>query len=307
MSTVGYPIEVIVPFGAICLGLLAVDLYSHRGNKPVNLRAAVAWSLFYVAAALVFAGWLWIDLGREAAALFMAGYTLEKMLSVDNLFVWMAIFAAFRVGPEFQHRILHWGILGAVVFRLLFVAIGTGTLVLFGPAAEAAFGAIILFTAYKMLTAKDDGEVDYTEAWYVRWAKKWLPVTAERDGAKFFIKGCATPLFICMIAVEVTDVLFAFDSVPAIIAVTRDPLLVYSSMIFAILGLRSLYFVLEAMKRSLAYLETAVIAILVFIGAKVLAHATIGLKVDTMVSLGIVLSVLTAGVVVSLITRPKEA
>ena len=288
-------------------GLLALDLGAHRSGKPISIANAAAWSCVYVAAALAFSVLVLLLKGQEAFALFLTGFTLEKMLSVDNLFVFIAIFSYFGVKDGDQHKILHLGILGSIVLRLLFVAIGTSALWLFGPIAETAFALIILYTVYVMALADEGEEVDYAQAWYVRGTKRFLPVTDETDGNRLFIHGKATPLFICLVAIEFSDVLFAFDSVPAIIAVTKDPVLIYSAMVFAIMGLRSLYFVVSALKRYLCHLEKAIIAILVLFAGKLFVHAWLGLKIDPVWGLAAILTMLAAGVLASIVTPDREA
>lgn len=312
----------------IALGLLAFDLYNHRKPEEVSIKSAALWSTFYVLAALGFAVYVNFQYSTEWAQLFLTGYALEKVLAVDNLFAFMIIFAYFGIASKFQHNILYWGILGAIVFRGIFVVLGTSFTSIFGPWAELIFAVIIGWTALKMLTSKDDEtEVDYSQVWYIRSVRKFLPVTDKTDGGKFFLRlptGVAgktalfaTPMFLCLIAIEITDIVFAFDSVPAVIAVTKEPYLVYSAMIFAILGLRSLYFVLEALRRVLSRLETAVIIILLFIAGKLtvqagseLIHTFTGavepIHVDPLLSLGVVMTLLVGGVLWSLISPAKS-
>jgi tellurite resistance protein TerC len=322
-SYVGYGI-----LGVIVLALMAFDLYSHRSEKEISVKSAALWSVFYIGAALGFATYLNFAYSTEWAQLFLTGYALEKVLAIDNLFAFMIIFGAFGIASKYQHRILYWGILGAIVFRGIFVALGTTFTAILGPWALLIFGLIIGWTAFKMLTKKEedtDEATDYDKMWYIRWTKKILPVTSNTNGSKFFLKEpnaagkmawFATPMFICLVAIEMTDIVFAFDSVPAVIAVTKEPYLVFSAMLFAILGLRSLYFVLEALRRILTKLETMVIVILAYIAGKLTVqagsellhhHFNIGqpIHIDPMWSLGIVMTLLTAGVVWSLFTKPE--
>lgn len=299
---------ILSPFliGVFCLvviGLLALDLYSHRKDEKISIRNASLWASFYVIAALLFAVLVYYLEGRESAILFLSGFALEKMLSVDNLFVFIAVFTYFGIKDEYQHRILHWGIIGAIVFRIIFVAVGTGSLFLFGKVAETAFAIIILYTAYAMWTAKDEEDVDYDNVWYIRFTKKILPVTSEVDGHKFFIAGKATPLFICLVAIEISDILFAFDSVPAIIVITRDPFLIVSAMVFAIMGLRSLYFVLLALKRELAHVEKAVVVLLVLFAGNILAKSWLDIHLDPLYGLLGIVGILSFGVLASVIHK----
>lgn len=334
-SHIGFPPLTMAVFVGIALGALLLDMVTHRNDKPITLAGASIWSLFWVAISLAFAGFLYVQHGPEAASLFVTGYALEKVLSVDNLFVFMAIFAWFKVPDGLRHRILYWGIIGAIVFRGVFVAIGTGLLA-FGPWVEIVFALIVAWTAVMMLRSggDDEGEEDYSQHIAYRFAKKLFPVWPKLYGHNFFVsrkaleveiqkpenKGMslaakggifATPLFLCLVVVEVSDVLFAFDSVPAVIAVSREPLIVYSAMLFAILGLRTLYFVLEALKRYLVHLEKAVIVLLFFIAAKLGLNATDhlfnhGISIDPNTSLLIVMAVLVIGILASVAFPEKE-
>lgn len=332
---IGFPPLTMAVFVAIAVGALLLDMVTHRGDKPISLTKASVWSVFWILISLGFAAFLYYQHGAEVASLFVTGYALEKVLSVDNLFVFMAIFAWFKVPDGLRHRVLYWGIIGAIVFRGVFVAIGTGLLA-FGPWVEIVFAVIVAWTAIMMLrSGGDDGEEeDYSTHMAYRFAKKLFPVWPKLHGNRFFVrrkeleieltkpenKGMslaakgglfATPLFLCLVVAEVSDVLFAFDSVPAVIAVSREPLIVYSAMLFAILGLRTMYFVLEALKRYLVHLEKAVIALLFFIAIKLGLNATDhifhhGYKIGANTSLMIVMVVLLIGVVASVIFPEKE-
>lgn len=308
----GYsPLE-IIPFIVIVFGALWIDLYAHKKDEPVSLKNAIAWSIIWVLVSIGFAGYIYHNHGAEKASLFLSGYLLEKSLSVDNLFVFMAIFASFTIKDEYQHRILYFGILGALVLRFIFVAAGT-SLLLIGDWVLLVFGALVLWSAWQMYNSGgDDGEEieDYTDHWSVRIAKKFFKVHPHRVGHSFFTTQNSqlhvTPLFLCLVAVEISDVMFAFDSVPAVIAITQEPFLVYTSNIFAILGLRSMYFLLAAAKRYLCHLEKAVIGILVFIGAKMIA-GFFGFHISPNISLVVVLLGLTIGVVASIaFPEPEE-
>lgn len=318
----------------LLIGALAFDLFSHKDEKEIPLTSAIGWSLFYVFLGVGFAGYITYAYSAEWAQLYLTGYALEKVLAVDNLFAFMMIFSYFGVASKYQHRILYWGILGAIVFRGVFVFLGTSFTAFFGPWALLIFAIIIGWTAWRMLTTEDDSdyetsEVDYKNAWYIRGLRQIMPVTEQTDGSKFFLKvpnakgkmvWAATPVFLCLVAIEISDIIFAFDSVPAIIAVTQEPYLVYAAMMFAILGLRSMYFVLEAMRRVLKRLETMVIVILIFIAGKlgVAAVTELGIKwgffnleeplhMHPGVSLAIIMSLLGIGIVWSLFEKKKEA
>lgn len=332
---IGFPPLTMAVFVGLAVGALLIDMVTHRGDKPISLAKASMWSIFWIAISLAFAGFLYIQHGPEVASLFVTGYALEKVLSVDNLFVFMAIFAWFKVPDGLRHRVLYWGIIGAIVFRGIFVAIGTGLLA-FGPWVEVVFAVIVAWTAVMMLRAggDDEEEEDYSKHMAYRFAQKLFPVWPKLYGHNFFVsrkalqvelqkpenkgmtlvaKGTlfATPLFLCLVVAEVSDILFAFDSVPAVIAVSREPLIVYSAMLFAILGLRTMYFVLEALKRYLVHLEKSVIALLFFIAVKLGLNATDhmfhhGYTIDANTSLMIVMVVLVIGVIASLLFPGKE-
>lgn len=335
MTHLGFPPLTIAVFVGLALAALLLDMLSHHDNKPISLGGAIAWSIFWVAVSLVFAGFLYVQHGSQVASLFLTGYALEKVLSVDNLFVFIAIFAWFKVPDGLRHRVLYWGIIGAMVFRAIFVAIGTGLLA-FGPWVEIVFAVIVAWTGVMMLKGGDDDdeEEDYSQHVAYRFASKLFPVWPKLLGGRFLVsrkeletevrkpenkginlaaKGAlfATPLFLCLVVVEVSDVLFAFDSVPAVIAVSREPLIVYSAMLFAILGLRTLYFVLEALKRYLVHLEKAVVVLLFFIAAKLGLNATDhlfhhGYSIDANTSLIVVLVVLALGILASVLFPAKE-
>ncbi len=334
-TAIGFPPATLAVFIGLAVIALAIDLLTHNKDKPVTLANASMWSIFWVAISMVFAGYLYMTHGPEVASLFVTGYALEKVLSVDNLFVFMAIFAWFNIPDGLRHRVLYWGIIGAIVFRGIFVAIGTGLLA-FGPWVEIVFAAIVAWTAVMMLRSGDDEdeEEDYSQHIAYRFASKLFPVWPKLYGHNFFVnrnqlqvelqkpenKGMtlvqkgfwfSTPLFLCVCVVEISDVLFAFDSVPAIIAVSKEPLIVYSAMLFAILGLRTMYFVLEALKRYLVHLEKAVIALLFFIAGKLALNATNhiwhhGYSIDPNTSLAIVMGVLAIGIVASVLFPERE-
>ncbi|BAP43476.1 TerC/Alx family metal homeostasis membrane protein [Pseudomonas sp. 21LCFQ02] len=334
-TAIGFPPLTMTVFIGLAVGAMIIDLFSHRGNKPITLTQASLWSIFWVAISVAFGVFLYFQHGSEVSTLFFTGYALEKVLSVDNLFVFMALFAWFKIPDGLRHRVLYWGIMGAIVFRGIFVAIGTGLLAL-GPWVEVVFAIIVAWTAIMMLRAGDDDdeEIDYSQHMAYRFAKKLFPVWPKLHGHNFFVrrsvleeeikkpenagitlaaKGAlfATPLFLCVVVAEISDVLFAFDSVPAIIAVSREPLIVYSAMLFAILGLRTLYFVLEALKRYLVHLEKAVIALLFFIAFKLGLNATDhifghGYGISPNTSLIVVMVVLAIGILASVLFPAKD-
>lgn len=331
VPSIGFPVETVAFFLLLAGGGLCFDLFAHRRDQTITLGSAVRWSLFWIALAALFALFLWVHHGAQAANLFISGYALEKVLSVDNLFVIMAIFAWFAIPAQFQHRVLYWGVLGAIVFRGIFVAIGAELFEL-GPWAELVFAAIVGWTAVIMLK-QDDGNgsetVNYSGHIAYRVVRFLFPLYPRLVGHYFFVnqqqlaqlpsapdsdttflgrcfKVWATPLLLCLMVIEVSDIVFAFDSVPAVIAVSQDPLIVYSAMMFAVLGLRSLFFVLEALRSRLIHLEKSVVILLFFIAGKLALEATDGLfhhgwHISAMASLWVIVFVLIAGVLGSFI------
>ena len=333
---IGLETETMVIFGVLALLALCVDIWAHRKDKPIALKAAIAWTLFWICVSMCFAGFLYFHFNGEVASLFLAGYLFEQALSVDNLFVMMAIFAWFKVPEQYCHRVLYWGVLGAIFFRLLFVLIGS-TLFALGPVVEMIFALMVAASGFMMLRKKDENEaanVDYTHHIAYRAVRIFFPVYPRLVGHSFFVshehvnqelqkpenKGLvlkrvgplfATPLFLCLAVIETTDVMFAFDSVPAVIAVSREPLIVYSAMIFAVLGLRSMYFVLDAMRQYLIHLEKAVTVLLFFIAFKLAASASLhlfgfGLDISVYSSLVVIAVILGLGIVASFIFPDKK-
>jgi tellurite resistance protein TerC len=291
MTSIGFPVITTLAFLGIVAGMLYADIRSNRAGGVDTIARATKWSGLYIGAALGFALLLALLHGLQAASLFLTGYVLEKVLSVDNLIVFSAVFAYFKVGTKQQYAILKWGILGAVIFRLIFTVIGVGSLWLFGGWVELVFAFLVGWSAYKMLGSKDESPTDYTQAWHVKLTQKYLPASGT--------------FVICLITIECTDILFAFDSVPTVIAVTRDPLLIYTSMIFAILGLRSLYFLLASIQKRMVYVEKMVIYILFFIAIKLGLHALFHIEISPLISFAVVISALTLGVLLS-IFKGKE-
>jgi tellurite resistance protein TerC len=298
---------------------LTLDILYHNVKEPISLAKASGWSLFWIAISLGFAGWLYAAYGSDTAGLFLSGWIMEKALSVDNLMVFTAIFAYFSIPDQYQHKILHYGIIGAIVSRLVFTVIGTGSLILFGPYVAAIFGLIVLWSAVQMTLGVvrgegEEDEEDYNKKWYARVLGRYFPITYRSDSASFFVKlgtkTFITPLFVCLVTIEISDIMFSFDSVPAVIAIVQEPTLVYAAMLFAIMGLRSLYFVLSALMRYLAYLPAAVCGILYFIAIKMLVQAANGIfklgwpELSPVFSVSCVLGVLVLGVLASLIVHP---
>lgn len=284
------PLDILAVFALLAGGAWLADFLSMPSNRALTLTEAVGRSILYVVVALIFGGYLIFFHGDTPASLFFAGYVMEKVLSIDNLLVFAAIFMYYRIPAAQQPWILSFGIAGAIVFRLIFIAVGVGSLWLFGWMTELIFGLLVGWSAWQLWRGGDgDDAAPYDQQWYVRLAKRFS----------------VTPAIICLITIEISDVMFAFDSVPVVIAITQDPMLIFASMIFAILGLRAMYLVLDAMRSYLVHLDKAVIAVLAFISAKLIAHATLGWHLDPNVSLGIVLAMLGAGVLASRLA-PQE-
>lgn len=334
---IGLETETIVIFCVLVLIAFCVDIWAHRSDKPIALKSAITWTLFWICVSMGFACFLYIHFNSEVASLFLAGYLFEQALSVDNLFVMMAIFAWFKVPEKYCHRVLYWGVLGAIVFRLLFVLIGTSLFAL-GPAVELVFALLVAFSGVMMLKSKDEEEdvnADYSSNFAYKAVRFFFPVFPRLMGHAFFVSHAhvmeemkkpenkdlvlkrsgpifATPLFLCLAVIETTDVMFAFDSVPAVIAISREPLIVYSAMIFAVLGLRSMYFVLDALRQYLVHLEKAVIVLLFFIAIKLALGASlhlfgVGYDISVYTSLIIIAVILGLGVGASFIFPKKKA
>lgn len=284
---------------AVTLFSVAVDFFGHRGNKQMSFKEAGIWSAFYVGIGLAFGVGLYLAYGKESASMYYSGYLLEKALSVDNLLVFTAIFASFGITCQHvQHKVLLWGIAGALIFRAIFTAVGVELMNLHWS-VHVLFGALILYSAVAMLFGGEDEQVNGNDNFVVRMLSNKFPVASGYYGADFFVKQSGkwviTPVLLCVVAIELSDVMFAFDSVPAIIGVTQEPALVYSAMVMAILGLRALYFVLQVMLEKLKLLKAAVVLCLAFVGAKMIAVGFWDYHVDSTVSLGIVLTALAIG------------
>ena len=305
-------------FSLLVAALLCLDLFVlNKDAHEIRTREAVKWTSLWVGLALAFSGFIYwgyntqfmglgdtVGLpktGGEALLEYLTGYLIEQSLSIDNIFVIALIFSYFGIPKKYQHRLLFWGILGAVAFRGLMIWAGALLMERFEWIIYV-FGAILLYSAYKMWKSHDD-EVDPAKNPVVNFFKRFMPITKEMYGEKFFIKRmgitAATPMFIALIVIETTDVIFAFDSIPAIFGVTRDPFIVFSSNIFAILGLRSLYFVLAAVIDKFKYLQTSLILVLAFVGIKLLLAEVVHLPI--WLSLGVILVLLAGGVIASLV------
>jgi tellurite resistance protein TerC len=319
MDTVGTPVWW-VGFLGLILGLLALDLgvFRRRAAEP-SLREAAAWTVVWVAIAAAFGGVVALAFGPELAVQFASGYILEEALSVDNVFVFSVILTFFAVPKKLQHRVLFWGILGALILRGVFIFAGSAILAMFHWFLYV-FGALLVYTGIKLLRSDDD-DVDPSNVLLVRIARRILPIVEGTDaatsadghpkgyrGEHFWVyedgRWKATLLFVVLLAIEGSDVVFAVDSIPAVFSQTRDPFIVYTSNIFAILGLRSLFFLVAGMMDKFHYLKIGLSAVLIFIGTKMLIEEL--WKIPTIASLAVIAILLAISMVASLLWAPKE-
>lgn len=301
-----------IGFNALVLGLLALDLgVFHRESKAVSVKEALGWSAVWISLAIAFGVGVGFTMGRQASLEFFAGYLVEEALSVDNLFVFIMIFGYFRIPAALQHRVLFWGILGALLMRG--VMIGTGAMLIARfHWIIYVFGAFLVYTGIRMAFQKES-QIEPESNPVIRIVRRIFPVTTKFHDDKFFVRSSvtpgararlvATPLFVVLVLVETTDVMFALDSIPAIFGVTKDPFLVYTSNVFAILGLRSMYFVLAGVIGKFHLLKYGLSVVLAFVGAKMLLSEVYPITIGW--SLGVVGFVLLSSVVLSLLIKPK--
>ena len=294
-----------VGFNLFILGLLALDLgVFHRKAEVVKVKEAFVWSVIWIIVALLFNLGVYIWRGQETALQFLTGYIIERSLSVDNIFVFLMVFSYFRVPAAYQHKILYWGILGALVMRALFIWIGVELIERFHWAIYV-FGALLVYTGIRMAFHKDE-EIHPEKNPVLRLFRRLMPVSNTYDGSKFFVKSAgrwmATPMFIVLLVIETTDVIFAVDSIPAVMAITLDPFIIYTSNVFAILGLRALYFAVAGMMDLFHYLNYGLSIILVFVGAKMLLVDVY--KMPIWIALGVVGGILAISIIASLL-RPR--
>ncbi len=304
-------------FNVFVLAMLALDLgVFHKKAHEVKMQEALTWSAVWISLALVFNVliyyfWDWMAPGSEytnkqAALAFITGYVIEKSLSVDNVFVFLMVFTYFRVPSLYQHKVLFWGILGALVMRAMFIFAGVALITKFHWMIYL-FGAILIFTGVKMVTQKDK-KLDPEKNPVIKLFRKFFPVTNEYNGDHFFAKlnkrKVATPLFVVLLFIETTDVIFAVDSIPAILAITSNPFIVYTSNVFAILGLRALYFALAGIMGLFHYLHYGLSVILVFVGGKMMLVDFFKIPIE--VSLSVIIFVLLISIVLSKMYPPKK-
>jgi len=309
LESIGTP-SLYLSFSVLVAILLAVDFFilKHEGEHRVSTKEAAIWSAIWVSIALAFGLWFWWylrgivgeDVARTRALEYLTGYLIEKSLAVDNVFVWITLFNFFAVPPAYQKRVLLYGVLGAIVLRAILIYVGALLLAQFHWILYV-FGAFLLYTGVQMVRAADE-ESDLADNRVLRWMRKHIRITDAYHQDRFFVvqQGLryATPMFVVLVLVEITDVIFAVDSIPAIFAVTGDPFIVFTSNIFAILGLRAMYFLLADMAQRFHLLKYGLAAILVFIGIKMLLLDIY--KIPTAVALGVVGLILATSVVASL-------
>ena len=305
MEQIGTPLQWGVFFTLVAI-MLALDLgVFHRKERRITLRESVFWSVFWTVLALVFNYWIYYKYGSQAGIEFLTGYVIERSLSFDNIFVFIVIFNYFAVPAQYQHRVLFWGILGALVSRGVFIAMGAALIERF-EWMILVFGAFLVYTGIKILVQKET-EVHPEKNPVVKLFQRFVPLTPRYHGKSFFVmengRRVATPLMLVLVVIEATDIVFAVDSIPAIFAITRNQFIIFTSNIFAILGLRALYFLLAGLMHKFRYLGFGLGLVLAFIGANMLTHNWV--HIPTSWSLGIVLGILTVAIVASLL-RPLD-
>lgn len=291
----------------LILVMLMVDLFAHRKAHEISVKEAALWSAFWVATGIAFGALIWSQFGAEYGQQYFAGFLIEKSLAVDNVFIWAIIFTTFAVPRKYQHRVLFLGVLGALVFRGIFIAAGSVIIERFDWVLYL-FAAFLVFTGIQMLRKRDSHD-DPSQSAFFKWFSKVVPSTNEYDGQKLFTKKngvrLATPLLMVLVLIEVTDIIFAVDSIPAIFAVTSEPFLVFTANAFAILGLRAMYFLLADMMHRFVYLKLGLALVLVWVGIKMGLHGIV--KIPTTISLGVIILILAVAIIASFrVTRNAE-
>ena len=283
------------------VAMLAVDLFAHRRAHVIGVREAAVWSTVWVTIGVAFGAWIWAEYGAELGQQYFASYLIEKSLAVDNVFVWAIVFTYFAVPREYQHRVLFLGVLGALVFRGLFIAGGSALIAGFGWVLYL-FAAFLLVTGYRMLRRRDE-HLDPERSRTLRLFRRWVPMTDAYHGQRFLVRRggrlLATPLLAVLVLVEVTDVVFAVDSIPAIFAVTDEPFLVFTANAFAILGLRAMYFLLADLIHRFVYLKTGLALVLIWVGIKMMLKIDV-FYVPTTVSLAVITTIIGTSIWLSL-------
>ena len=293
-------------FGGVVLAFLTVDLFLHRGDHHENRKRAVIWSIITILVGLAYGLHVWYALGRRPGEEYLAAYILEKSLSIDNLFVFLIIFRIMKIPTDHQRVALSWGIFGALIFRAIFIFLGLEIIHRWAW-VEYIFAVMLLYAAWHSLREQHDDCAN--EHWLVTWLTKKLPVSQKQEHPKFFVKEMGvwkvTPLLVAVVALEASDVMFASDSVPAAFAVTNDPYLIYSSNVFAILGLRSLYIVLAHTIARMRYLHYGLAGVLALAGIKMLLRKA-GVEIEPLVASALTIGVISLSVIASLLARRRQ-
>jgi tellurite resistance protein TerC len=290
-------------FSVFVLGMLALDLgvFSRKPHE-VRFKEALSWSIVWVTLSLIFNAWIYHEFGKVKALEFLTGYLIEKALSVDNIFVFVVLFASFAVPKVYQHRVLFWGVIGALLMRAIFIGLGAALIARFHWIMYV-FGAILLYTGVKLMRQGDDHDPHPERNPFYKFGRRLMPAVPEYHGKAFTIvkdgRRYATPLLLVLIAIEATDVVFAVDSIPAIFAITTDPFIVYTSNIFAILGLRAMYFLLAGVIDKFHFLNVGLALVLMFVGVKMIIADWY--KIPILLSLGVIGGVLALSIVASLV------
>lgn len=318
----------LIPFLIVVMGLLFLDLFVfNKKDHEVKLKEAAIWTGVWFSLGLLFALFLrlkgeWISgltfdtfdqlnaYRKDLSLKYLSGYFLEESLSIDNIFVMIMIFASFGIPKQYYHRVLFWGIMGAIFLRLLFI-FALGALIKQFAWLLAVFGVILIYSGYKMIADKNDKAVDTENHPVVKFASKWFKVSRQLDGHNFFTridgKRYITPLFLVLLVIEFSDIIFAVDSIPAVFSITDDPFIVYTSNIFAIMGLRSLFFLLNDITDRFWMLHYGLGVLLCFIGFKMISHELLGLEISTTVSLLVILGILIGSISLSLAIKRKNS
>ncbi len=291
-----------VGFNVFVLLMLLLDLgVFNRKAHEIKVKEAILWTIFWIVLSLLFNAGIYFYAGYQKAILFFTAYLVEKSLSMDNIFVFLMLFTYFKVHPIYQHKVLFWGVLGALIMRAVFIFAGIALIEKFDWILYI-FGAFLIYTGYKMMKEKDK-EIHPEKNPVLKLAKKMLPITSDYRNGFFFVKEngkrFVTPLFIVLLVIESTDVVFAVDSIPAVLAISHDPFIVYTSNVMAILGLRALYFALAAVMRLFRFLHYGLSVILIYVGCKMIS-AQVGYHIPTEISLGVIAFVLTISIVASM-------
>lgn len=291
----------------LILLMLAIDLFAHRHASVISIKEAALWSTLWVSLGVAFGIYLWLDFGPEIGQQYFSGFVIEKSLAVDNVFIWALIFAAFSVPREYQHRVLFLGVIGALVFRGIFIAAGAALIKSFGWVLYL-FAAFLIYTGVKMLLERDK-HFNPAESKFLKLFQKIVPTTDRYFGQRLFVRKAgvlmATPLLAVLALVEFTDIIFAVDSIPAIFAVTEEPFIVFAANAFALLGLRAMYFLLSDLIHRFVYLKVGLSFILVWVGIKLALHDVV--KIPTLLSLSVIIAIISIAIIASLIKTKGQA